>query len=52
MLNGKKTYIVGACIIIYGIGLCVQGQTEQGMSRILEGLGLIFLRNGVAKVGS
>ena len=51
-LSGYKTYIVGGVIVLYGFALLWQGNSEQGMSRIMEGLGLIFLRQGVAKVGS
>jgi hypothetical protein len=50
MLSGYKTYLIGTAIVAYGVALLWQGQNEQGMSRIMEGLGLIFLRQGVAKV--
>lgn len=50
-LSGKKTYIVAICTIIYGVGLILNGQTDQGVQVILGGLGLGGLRAGVAKSG-
>ncbi len=52
MLSGWKTYIIGGISIIYGIVLYVQGNSEQAGRVILDGLGLIFLRAGVSKVGT
>ena len=58
MLNGYKTYFVGGVLIIFGIsGLGVDlidgkiPQFEIYGQRILEGLGLIFLRMGIKKIG-
>lgn len=41
-LSGKKTYIVGCLIIIYGI-------VYQDQAKVLEGLSIITLRAGIAK---
>lgn len=41
-LKGKKTYIVGSLMIILGL---LQGNNEL----ILQGLGLLTLRAGIAK---
>lgn len=40
-LSGRKTIIVGGVMILLGI-------IQQDQELILEGLGLIFLRTGVA----
>ena len=40
-LSGRKTFLVGGLMIILGI-------IQQDQQLILEGLGLIFLRTGVA----
>lgn len=50
-LSGKKTYVVSACMVIYGLGLIINGQTEQGISVILGALGFGALRAGVTKSG-
>ena len=42
-LYGRKTYITGAVMALLG---ALQGDTEM----IMQGLGLIFLRAGIAKV--
>ena len=51
LLDGSKTYIVGAAMIVYGLYLYSQDQTEQANKLIMEGFGLIFLRSGVKKSG-
>ena len=45
MFSGKKAYIVGVLMIALGL---MQGDN----SLILEGLGVISLRAGIAKTGS
>ena len=50
-LSGKKTYIIMFCLVAYGVGLILQGQTEQGVQAILSALGLGALRAGVTKSG-
>lgn len=40
-LKGKKTYIVGALLIIVGV-------IQQDLDRILEGLGIMSLRNALS----
>ncbi len=49
-LQGKKTYTVGAvvCLLVFGSW---QGwwKVPDGAYRVLEALGLIFLRHGVKK---
>jgi hypothetical protein len=39
-LEGKKTYIAGACLFVYGI-------IQQDMESILIALGLLGLRNAI-----
>ena len=51
LLDGSKTYIVGAAMIVYGLYLYSQDQTEQANKLIMECFGLIFLRSGVKKSG-
>jgi hypothetical protein len=50
-LSGKKTYIIAACMVAYGIALYLQGQQEQALKVIFEALGLGALRAGVTKSG-
>lgn len=50
-LSGKKTYIIALCMVVYGVGLILQGQQEQGIKVIMEALGLGALRAGVTKSG-
>lgn len=42
--SGKKTYIIGILMIILGI-------LQKNNDMILQGLGLLALRAGVAKMG-
>lgn len=49
MLSGYKTYIVGGAMIVYGLALIVTGDVEQGVARLMEGLGLVTLRSGISK---
>jgi hypothetical protein len=50
-LKGKKTYIVAVCMIFSGLGLILNGQTQEGILVILNALGLGALRAGVTKSG-
>ena len=43
--KGKKTYAVGVLLVILGV-------LQQDQKTILEGLGFIFLRQGIGKVNS
>lgn len=55
-LSGYKTYIVGGAMVLVG-GLALLGvdipafPVADGGKMILEGFGLIFLRQGVKKIG-
>ena len=44
-LSGKKSYIIGALMIVLGL---LNGDNQL----ILEGLGLLTLRHGISKVES
>jgi hypothetical protein len=54
MLNGKRTYVVAGAIIALGIVRLIGGDLTgaadvvNGINTILGGLGLAFLRMGVA----
>lgn len=50
-ISGKKTYIIGACTILYAVTGYVIGQVEQqtAMEMIFLGLGMMGLRAGIAK---
>jgi len=43
VLRGKKTYIVGGLMVALGL---IQGDQEM----VMQGLGFIFLRQGVSKM--
>lgn len=51
-LNGKKTYIVAAVIVVQAVGAFLTGDIALGeaLNQALTGLGLGTLRAGVAKV--
>lgn len=51
MLQGKKSYIVAAATVLYGVlGLVLGHLTpDQAMQLILGGSGLAALRAGIAK---
>lgn len=50
-LRGKKTYVVGAGMVVYGAWLyVVENRQVEGTQMVLAGLAAIFLRNGVANV--
>lgn len=51
MLSGRKTYIVGAAMILYGVAGAVTGKHDfnSAVQFVLQGLGFIGLRLGVAK---
>ena len=42
LLSGKKTYVVGALMVVLGI---LQSDSQM----VMEGLGFIFVRNAIAK---
>jgi hypothetical protein len=46
----SMTFWTGIGMVGFGISLIVQGQQDEGISKIMEGLGLIFLRRAVASV--
>lgn len=47
----SKAVWAGIIAIVGGIGTIVQGEQQEGMRLIMEGLMTIFLRQGIAKVG-
>jgi len=52
MLAGYKTYIVGAIMILAGLGeifLDIPGMEADGMTLLMEGLAFVGLRLGIAK---
>jgi|TARA_R100001530_G_scaffold135833_1_gene114121 hypothetical protein len=44
ILQGKKTYIAAAGLILTGIYNCIEGNYEVGIESILAGLGFLGLR--------
>ena len=51
-MNGKKTYVIGIGMILFAVGGVLSGHHDISAATeiLLEGLGLIFLRHGVASV--
>lgn len=51
-LSGKKTYIVGVGMILYGVGGWVAGihDYNTAIKMVLEALAIMGLRAGVSKV--
>lgn len=50
-LARQKTFWAGLALIVTGIGtLVADGETAKGIETIIAGIGLIFLRQAVAKV--
>lgn len=47
----SKTFWTGLGTVGYGIYLCTSGNANEGVTTILTGLGMIFLRNSVGKLG-
>jgi len=51
LIRGKKTYVVGVAMILWGLWqYLVEENPTQGVQRIVEGIALITLRQGIAKV--
>lgn len=48
-LTKSKTVWVGIGISVYGAILAINGNTEEGIKTLTEGLALIFLRQGIEK---
>lgn len=48
---GSMTFWTGVSLVGFGIYTIVAGAPEQGAQKILEGLGLIFLRRAVGGGG-
>lgn len=44
-----KTFWAGLALVGYGVVQAAQGDVEAGVRGVLEGLAIIFLRQGVAK---
>ena len=44
-----KTFWTGAAAVATGIGLLVNKQTTEGIVVIINGLGLIFVRDAISK---
>lgn len=51
-ISGKKTYILGGALVVWGVFLFATGSQEEGTNKLIEGLALIFLRQGVTKSGA
>lgn len=55
-MDGKKTYLAGAAMIISGIGLILKGFSDgtgintEALNMVMSGFGIMFLRHAVAKV--
>jgi hypothetical protein len=51
-LQGKKTYIVAAALVVYAVAGVYTGQLTQdaAITLVLNGLGLGALRAGISKV--
>lgn len=51
-LQGKKTYIVAAALVVYAVAGVYTGQLTQdaAITLVLNGLGLSALRAGISKV--
>ena len=49
-LTKSKTVWVGVAILIYGLVLAMNGNTEEGLKTVSEALALIFLRQGIEKI--
>jgi hypothetical protein len=51
MLNGKKSYIAGALLVLFALIGWVLGEMDsvQAAPYLFEGLGIIGLRHGIAK---
>ena len=51
MLSGKKTYLIGALMVLYGVGMFFLGEISQSEAATLamEGLGFIAVRLGIKK---
>ena len=52
LISGKKTYLTGGAMILYGITGVFLGNLDAnaGMELVAQGFGIIFLRQGIAKV--
>lgn len=48
---GSATFWSGIALVGFGVFLCATGEPQAGTSKILEGLGLIFLRRAVGASG-
>ena len=53
LISGKKAYTLGIAGIVYGVAGLVLGSHDanEAMKLVGEGFGVIFLRQGIAKVG-
>jgi len=49
LISGWKTHIVGAALVLTGIGMILDGDVEAGVQSILAGLGLSAVRSAVKK---
>ena len=54
MLSGWKTYIVGACSILYGVAGFVLGKHDYDtmMQLVILGLGMMGLKSAIKKASS
>ena len=51
LTDGKKSYLIGIAMVLYGTSgyLLETMPREEATRNILEGLAIIFLRQGIAK---
>ncbi len=50
MLKGKKTYLTGVLMIVLGVVAVLLGEMDkaEAIQSVLGGLGMIFIRSGIA----
>lgn len=46
----SKSFWTGLAIIITGVGMCVMGQTVEGIQTIAGGVVTVFVRDAISKV--
>jgi hypothetical protein len=46
----SKSFWTGLAIIVTGIGMCVMGQTTEGIQTIAGGVVTIFVRDAISKI--
>ena len=46
----SKSFWTGLALIVTGVGMCVAGQTPEGIQTIAGGLVTIFIRDAISKL--